>query len=334
MRPSQPGLAVSLKHLLFFSLFFYLQACQKESSLETSPPPSPPTALADTLVSVVVDGDYGGYFLLGYDSAVLNYRTNGVQIQHYNRNKMIIATETILYDNANRVLHYAVSEPSNTYKETRHFQYLESDLTPSAIKDTLVEGGGTQIGHLQLKERSTAGSNRKYTFNHAFFYTDPAFNHNVDLSGTFDKDWRLLGREIPGFSASRYHYNTSGDMDSCFSSTLSGDNTYAAMQYTTAPNPLYELSKVIFKNLTHYTVVDNLSSTHYEDLLDVCYFPSELLTSRIPLKSRFGLTPTEIETENTFTYQIDNSELKGIIINHRDLNLGGTSQTHIRLYKQ
>lgn len=318
------------KYVLLVLLIGSLMSCQKGNDTDIDPQPP----ISDTIASVVVDGDYGGYATTDYDSAVLQYASGLVTIKHFNRSTELVATETIRYDPTGRVSTYLMTEPLGSYRVARSFGYQDVDLAPSAIDDTVVTDNNTEISRLRFTERNITSTTKTFRFSHSFkFVNNSTFDHTISTSSSFHSDWRLLSHEVPDNYVSTYHYNTSSDIDSASSTTLSGDDSYAAIRYSAVDNPLYAFSKLVFKNLSPYMIVDNLNNSDYEQLLDISFFPSELLTSKIPSRSNTGTNAHELYSENTFTYSMDNGELKQIVVTHKELDSGTGSQTTIRFYR-
>lgn len=319
-----------LQRILTLSLVGFLIGCQKDAG--TDVPPIPPLD-TDTVASIVVDGDYGGYAMVDYDSAVLRYAANAVTIQHFTRGGGLIGTETIRYDSTERVTAYRYQESGNTYLQANGYKYSNEDPLPSSVDDTLVIGPDTEIGNVHFMDRDVAGPIKDFSF-----YSWTQLNNNLpDIShpivyGTFNQDWHLLVHEIPYEYLSAYFYTAGGDVDSCYTMTTSGDDSYYSAQYTAIDNPLAEVSRRVFKNLAPYITGDLLNSSRFEHILDICFLPSELLTAKVPTRSKSGRSFREVFDENTFQYINRDGALREIAVTHKELASGAVSQTRIRLH--
>jgi hypothetical protein len=181
--------------------------------------------------------------------------------------------------------------------------------------------------------RNVAGTRKEFTYYNRYQnLATSSFDSSLSNFGSFDDQWRLLAYEIPDRYVSSYKYNNAGDVDSGFTMTpYSLQASYFSLRYSATDNPLTPLSKSIFKNLAKYAIVDHLDNSYFESLLDICFFPSEMLASKIPTTSSLGSFGS-LTDENTYNFIFQSNLPQSILVAHKEITSGAVSQTRIRFH--
>jgi hypothetical protein len=314
---------------LLLSLFIFC-SCQKEISQSDS---TLKQEGGDSLSAIVVDGEYNGSFVQGYDSATVSFTSGLTTISHFTRAGQLYYTEKIGYDNSGRVLSFHGSDVSNQQYVGRVFRYTGADSFPSLILDTTIDPGTHYTQKLVLSNPVLSAGLRHFTLLEAYSDVSLPLASYSDTVEVWLNGWGSLIRyEKAGSKLSRYFFNASHDMDSCNGIFYGSSIGNYRATYAPAVNPLCDAAKLIYQNLYPFILTDQLDNSAFEAALDICYLPSDILSMKMPIKSTYGIDSASVEGKFTYRYTLENKLVTKIAVSNLDASTGATTPTEIRFY--
>ncbi len=312
-----------------------ISGCQKEITPLDLPQTSK-TQNSDTLKAIVIDGALEPSIPANdYDSMVYNISNLQSTITHYYKGGQVMWQEFLTYDTQKRVTSYKVDWGGSSFTDYHfvHYSYTGTGMLPTAIVDTFDDGTFT-LNKIALVSSTNTQSGKQYILSDDYY--SPSYQAIYNLKVNFDANENILtDRQEDGFGyyQASVSYNANGLIDSIIDKEQYPslvDSNGLRLRYTSYDNPLYSFSKILYKNLYKYCLLD-VGGT-YAWHLSVVNLPDGLFEPKLPLSVQEFDGNVNPSMKYDYTYQFNAQQLTGIGLTVFDGTYKLSSTAKIRIY--